>query len=68
MMNYDWDYQKHHRRYSGRDLVYPIIYRVLYIPGGKMTQLLPGSLVAYPTMDLTSCKLMKMCPPENGGG
>ena len=33
-----------------------------------MTQLLPGSLVAYPTMDLTSCKLMKMCPPENGGG
>ena len=21
MMNYDWDYQKHHRRYSGRDLV-----------------------------------------------
>ena len=22
MMNYDWDYQKHHRRYSGRDLVY----------------------------------------------
>ena len=22
MLNYDWDYQKHHRRYSGRDLVF----------------------------------------------
>ena len=25
MMNYDWDYQKHHRRYSGRDLVFRCI-------------------------------------------
>ena len=27
MMNYDWDYQKHHRRYSGRDLVFSYLLR-----------------------------------------